>query len=148
MTTAAVLDRTLQGPAVNLPQDFRADLRVVLGDPGVAGLTRLVTGVCYRPGPAACACPVTAVLLHRGLVTAATDADEVQRQVLDCVDRLPAAAAVREVMAAVDEAAVVAGGPSARADRHAVAALARALDAVADAPCPAADTVGGGPGAH
>jgi hypothetical protein len=148
MTITAMLDRTLQDPAAQLPQEFRADLRAVLADPGSVGLTRLMTGVCYQPGPAACACPVTAVLLRRGTVAADADPDQIHGRVLDCVDRLPAAAAVREVMAAVDEAAVVAGGPSAWADRRALAALARALDAAAAAdPQPAATAAGGGPGA-
>jgi hypothetical protein len=127
------LDRILRRPAARLPQDFRADLQVVLGDPAAAGLAQLVTGVCYQPGPPACGCPVTAALLRRGTVQAVGDADHVQALVLASVDRLPAPAAVRELMAAVDEAAVVAGGPSPRADRQVLAALARTLAARAEA---------------
>jgi hypothetical protein len=101
--------------AVALPDDLRRDLRVVAANPAAAGVDELITGTVdgafalvreHDGHRRRCACPVTAVLLLRGVLPADVDlADhgQVTRLVLAWIAAQPAAAAVNEFIAAWDE---------------------------------------------
>jgi hypothetical protein len=110
---------TLAAAVAALPGDLRCDLRVVAADPAAADLDGLHGGAVDGlfadlhgpPGPPRrCACPVTALLLARGVLPAGLDLadhDRVARLVLAWIATQPepVAGAVNQLIAAWDEVA-------------------------------------------